>query len=36
MLPARDGTTRGAQVYLRVKANDQTNQPSAADIPDVR
>ncbi|WP_129782586.1 hypothetical protein [Peristeroidobacter soli] len=36
MLPARDGTTRGAQVYLRVKANDQTNQPSAADLPDAR
>ncbi|MFC4310326.1 hypothetical protein ACFPN2_14630 [Steroidobacter flavus] len=31
MLPARDGTTRGAQVYLRVKPRDQTNHPSAAD-----
>lgn len=28
MLPARDGTTRGAQVYLRVKMNDQTNIPT--------
>lgn len=34
MLPARDGTTRGAQVYVRVsdpqKDNNQTNSPAAA------
>jgi hypothetical protein len=32
MLPARDGTTRGAQVYLRVSDPDKTTNPSAADI----
>jgi len=33
MLPARDGTTRGAQVYLRVSDPNKTNEPPAADIP---
>ncbi len=30
MLPASDGTTRGAQMYLRVKAAALTNNPTAA------
>lgn len=33
MLPATDGTTRGAQVYLRVSDPDKTAGPSAPDIP---
>jgi hypothetical protein len=31
MLPARDGTTRGAQVYLRVSDPNKTNNPTEAD-----
>ena len=33
MLPANDGSTRGAQVYLRVREPNKTNDPTAADIP---
>jgi hypothetical protein len=33
MLPARDGTTRGAQLYLRVRDSNKPNDPTAADIP---
>lgn len=37
MLPARDGTTRGAQVFVRVsdpqKTNNQTSAPAAAENP---
>lgn len=33
MLPARDGSTRGAQVYLRVSDPDKTTDPAATDIP---
>lgn len=33
MLPASDGSTRGAQVYLRVSDPNKTNDPMAADIP---
>ena len=33
MLPALDGSTRGAQVYLRVSDPNKTNDPMAADIP---
>lgn len=33
MLPASDGSTRGAQVYLRVSDPNKTNDPTAADIP---
>jgi hypothetical protein len=33
MLPARDGTTRGAQVYLRVSDPNKTNRPETTDIP---
>lgn len=33
MLPARDGTTRGAQVYLRVSDSNKSTGPSAPDIP---
>ncbi|GFE78451.1 hypothetical protein GCM10011487_04510 [Steroidobacter agaridevorans] len=33
MLPASDGSTRGAQVYLRVSDPNKTNDPAAADIP---
>lgn len=33
MLPARDGTTRGAQVYVRVNDPNKTDEPTAADIP---
>lgn len=33
MLPARDGTTRGAQVFVRVSDPHKTNEPPAADIP---
>lgn len=32
MLPARDGTTRGAQVYLRVSDPNKIEEPTAADI----
>lgn len=30
MLPARDGTTRGAQVYVRVSDPDKTSEPATA------
>jgi hypothetical protein len=33
MLPARDGTTRGAQVFLRVSDPNKLENPSAAEIP---
>ncbi|HEY0682349.1 MAG TPA: hypothetical protein VGD45_08470 [Steroidobacter sp.] len=33
MLPARDGTMRGAQVYIRVNDRDKTNDATAIDIP---
>lgn len=33
MLPARDGTMRGAQVYLRVSDTNKTKNPAAAAIP---
>lgn len=33
MLPARDGTTRGAQLYIRVSDPNKTEDPTAADIP---
>lgn len=33
MLPARDGTTRGAQVYLRVSDPNKADDPPAPDIP---
>jgi len=33
MLPARDGTTRGAQVYLRVSDPDKTKDSAATDHP---
>lgn len=33
MLPARDGTTRGAQVYIRVSDPNNTENPTAADVP---
>ncbi|MBL8267191.1 hypothetical protein [Steroidobacter sp.] len=37
MLPARDGTTRGAQVYIRVsdpnKTPEKTQEATAADVP---
>lgn len=33
MLPARDGTMRGAQVYIRVNDGDKTNNTTATDIP---
>lgn len=33
MLPARDGTTRGAQVYLRVSDPNKTNEPPASGTP---
>jgi hypothetical protein len=31
MLPARDGTTRGAQVYVRVSDSQKTTDPASAD-----
>ena len=33
MLPARDGTTRGAQVYVRVSDPNKTKDPPAVDVP---
>jgi hypothetical protein len=33
MLPARDGSTRGAQVYLRVSDPNKTSEPTDANIP---
>jgi hypothetical protein len=33
MLPARDGTTRGAQVYLRVNDPNKTAEPATAAVP---
>lgn len=33
MLPARDGSTRGAQVYLRVSEPNKTSEPREANIP---
>lgn len=33
MLPARDGTTRGSQVYLRVSAPNKENSSAKTDIP---
>lgn len=33
MLPARDGTTRGAQVYIRVNDPDEIETATAPDVP---
>jgi len=33
MLPARDGTMRGAQMYIRVSAPDSEKPAAAADVP---
>ena len=33
MLPARDGTTRGAQVYLRVSDPNKANEPATTPVP---
>lgn len=33
LLPARDGTTRGAQVFIRVNDPDKTQTPAASGIP---
>jgi hypothetical protein len=33
MLPARDGTTRGAQVFIRVSDPNNTENPPSADVP---
>jgi hypothetical protein len=33
MLPARDGTTRGAQVFVRVSDPNKTDNATAADVP---
>lgn len=33
MLPARDGTMRGAQVYIRVSDPDKTEHPTASGVP---
>lgn len=33
LLPARDGTMRGAQVYIRVGPGDKSTDATAADVP---